>query len=186
MHYHTSIDELLSQCQPNTTAMITDEIRVIDSSENEIGIFEVKEKNNCHYFFGKVFYNNLLMIDGEMPRLLSIILDRVELTGGLKTSEILSRLINTNPLSIDKDWIESTYRFKLGRMLYCLILGMNENCVWNGVTPKGGIIFAEGDIFKGYNNCEQTLIGDYLMGRTEFKLDKCRCYITFDAREREV
>ena len=180
-----SVKGLLSVCGqysdfPNIN--VIGKIRLVDSIHNEIGFFNLKKGSDNKILFSENFYNNLLLIDVGMPKLLEQIVTTAKSKKITKVSEICENILITNPLDVDKDWIKYTYIFKIGRLLYNFALGMNEESIWNGVTPTGGIIFIENEAYNGFNYFDQTTIGKYLIDSTElvidgtfnlFKLSKC-------------
>lgn len=120
------------------------QILIIDSNFDELAHINFRRKDNKEIGFSKVLNDNLLMIDVGMPIILKNIIDMVSRHGGESSRNVYLHLIELNPLHIDKDWIENTYRFKIAHLLYDLTLGVNEEVVWNGRIPIGGILYSKG------------------------------------------
>lgn len=177
------INNLLSDCNrydAETEENIICEIRVVDNINNEIGSFTVCVKNVIEKsgLFTRILYDNLRMIDGDMPKLLESIVEVVNPNSFNKSVAILESLIISNPLHIPKGWINSTSRFKFGRLLYNIVLGMTDKTAWNGAVPYGGIIFSESDICKGFSYFDQTSLSNYLIYLTEFSVTGLVWHIT--------
>lgn len=166
-----SIDRFLSLSHPfqdTSSIILLGEIRLLDSTHDVLGSFSIGKKENQKHLFGQILYDNLRMIDGDMPRLLEAVVKIVNTTGIRKSREILMSLTESNPLHIANGREETTYRFKFGRLLYNFVLGMTEDTTWYGSVPRGGIVFAKNDICKGICFFNQTSLSHHLIDVTEF------------------
>lgn len=169
-----SVEGLLSACSHYSDISynnIIGEIRLVDSIHNEIGFFTIEEGVNRKNMFGGILYNNLMLIDVGMPVLLTEAVTIAKSKGIVKVSEIYKNILVSNPLEVANDWIEITYRFKIGRLLYDFAIGLTEESVWQGDTPTGGIVFIVNGVSNGFNYFDQTAIGNFLIGSTKLTID---------------
>lgn len=173
-----SVKELLLICNQYSSCLkinVIGEIRLVDSINDNIGIFNIKGGFGDKDLFDRIFYDNLRLIDGDMPKLLMEIVMTARCMGTTKISEIFENILTSNPLDVDNEWIKNTYLFKIGRLLYNFAIGLTEESVWQGDTPVGGIVFIVGETYYGFNYYNQTAIGKFLIDSSEFIMNKNDC-----------
>ena len=174
-----SLEKLLSLREKSghiSTPHLIGEIQVFDDTHNRIGGFNIGKSFNEGLLFERRFYDNLRLIDGGMPKLLANIVDIVKAGEISRSIEILDSLIVSNPLHFANDWIDNAYRFKIGRLLYSFVLGMNEDSMWSGLIPNGGVVCLNGTTGSGFGYYDQTSLGNYLIASSELCIEGLKCY----------
>lgn len=118
-----------------------------------------------------VFYNNLILIDSSLPRIVAECLLQYYSSKLSKTSDLLEELNKSNPLKFDLDHAHPFYNYKIKRFLTDIALGMMPSKVWTGELDSTGgylIVKNDGDVlcYHIYNRNE---FEDYLLKYTKFE-----------------
>lgn len=119
----------------------------------------------------QVFYNNLVLIDSQMPKIVSELLLEYYNSSESKLSEIVKTIEKANPLGFDTSSNHKFYSYKIKRLLTDIAVGLMPNTIWNGIYDATGgylIVKETGDIvcYHLYNRNE---FEDYLLNNTKFE-----------------
>lgn len=117
------------------------------------------------------FQLNLELIDTDLPSILShMLLYKYEL-GISKTSELLSKLQEENPLNYNLKKGHPFYIYKLSSLLYDYALGMTPQKVWKGnyMTTGGIIVVKNSGEALCYRIYDKNLFQEYLLLETKFE-----------------
>lgn len=119
------------------------------------------------YSENSIFFNNLRMIDGDLPELLSslVLFSYFYQPKKHPNISILTNSIETeNPLRFDLSNNQPFYEYKIKKFLVEVALGMKPSKVWTGkYSVNGGMIIVKktGDIVA-YHLYDRNLFVDYL------------------------
>lgn len=116
------------------------------------------------------FKNNLVLIDSQMPQIISELLLLYYNGYGSSLSELVQILEHRNPLNYD-DSEHSFYRYKIKKLLVEIALGLLPNTLWTGKYDATGgyiVVREDGDIVC-YHFYDRNIFEDYLFEQT--KLD---------------
>lgn len=116
------------------------------------------------------FKNNLILVDSQMPLILSELLKLYYSGSGSSLSDLVTVLEQTNPLSYDSTG-HSFYRYKIKKLLVEIALGLLPNTLWTGKYDATGgyiVVREDGDIVC-YHFYDRNYFEDYLFEQT--KLD---------------
>lgn len=152
-----------------------DEIEQINSinSTNKVQkkISEIIKKGATLYlgtYANKTFKNNLVLIDSNLPEILSgIILDYYS-SNRKKIKELVGEISNRNPLNYDSNDDYNYYEYKIKHFLTDVALGMKPATKWMGKYEANGgylIVKEDGDVLC-YHIYDKSLFEDYLYNNT--------------------
>lgn len=155
---------------------ITDEIM---KEFNEKRKFNEKAKilllNNCFLTYfdirNSTFKNNLLLIDGDLPKICAIMLEYSILKETKKITEILHLLKKNNPLHYDLSHGHPFYEYKFKKFLTDSALGMLPATTWNGIADATGgyiIVREDGEVLC-YHLFNRNDFENYLVNTTKFE-----------------
>ena len=127
----------------------------------------IKEKGGV-LMFDKVdnptFRNNLIMLDGDLPVIISSLLLEQLNTGVSTLKELAERLTETNPLNYDVAQDSPFYVYKIKHLLTSTALGMMPATAWNGQFDANGgylVVKKDGEILC-YHFYDRNRFEDYL------------------------
>ena len=137
--------------------------------------FEFLSEKNCNVEYSTmnntIFRNNLLLIDGDLPKICASML-KMFYTKGISTiSNSLEQLNQINPNHYDLSSGHPFYEYKFKKFLVDSALGMTPSSIWNGIADATGgyiIVKENGDIvcYHLYNRNE---FESYLVQNTKFE-----------------
>ena len=92
------------------------------------------------------FYNNLIMLDGDLPSVIASLLLE-QLNSGVSTlKELVNRITEINPLGYDTRQPSPFYSYKVKHLLTSAALGMMPATAWDGrLDANGGYLVVKGD-----------------------------------------
>lgn len=151
----------------NNTKSISEKLIIIHKLGSSLQFSEIEPSPKV----GNMFYNNLVLIDSNMPQILSKILIYCYKYKKSRISELVEILIQENPFNFDMTYHHQYYESKIKHLLTDIALGMTPAHVWNGIYDANGgylIVKESGDIicYHIYNKKE---FEEYLFYNT--KLD---------------
>lgn len=127
----------------------------------------IKEKGGV-LMFDKVdnptFRNNLIMLDGDLPVIISSLLLEQLNTGVSTLKELAEKLTETNPLNYDVAQDSPFYVYKIKHLLTSTALGMMPATAWNGQFDANGgylVVKKDGEILC-YHFYDRNRFEDYL------------------------
>lgn len=110
------------------------------------------------------FYNNLIMLDGDLPSVIASLLLE-QLNSGVSTlKELVNRITEINPLGYDTRQPSPFYAYKVKHLLTSAALGMMPATAWDGrLDANGGylVVKSDGDILC-YHFYDRNRFEDYL------------------------
>ena len=119
---------------------------------------------------GETYRNNLLMLDGDLCKILSECLLYYYRGSGSRLKEIVAYLESTNPLGYPKgEW--PFYAYKLKKLLVDSALGMMPATIWDGSYDATGgyIIVKSGGDLISYHLIKKNLFEDYLLSNVKLE-----------------
>lgn len=160
-------------------------LRLTDNQINEINSISTKSKivdrvkiindlNGVLQFVkpeSSVFENNLILIDSDLPKIVSEILLLFFTSNYSKISDLITEISRNNPLGYNLNNNHPFYSYKIKRFLTDIALGMMPSKVWGGqLDATGGylVVKENGDIlcYHIYNRNE---FEDYLFTNTKLE-----------------
>lgn len=110
------------------------------------------------------FYNNLIMLDGDLPSVIACLLLE-QLNSGVSTlKELVNRITEINPLGYDTRQPSPFYAYKVKHLLTSAALGMMPATAWDGKLDANGgylVVKGDGDILC-YHFYDRNRFEDYL------------------------
>ncbi|MEQ8546848.1 MAG: HpaII family restriction endonuclease [Cyclobacteriaceae bacterium] len=97
-------------------------------------------------FIDSTFKRNLQVIDSDLPKIIAnVVLDKY-VNRITKFTDIIDKLIATNPMNYDLSQGHNFYEYRLVNFLVEVALGMTSKVVWSGkYDVVGGIIIVKAD-----------------------------------------
>lgn len=144
-------------------------INTLNSKRNKVieRVNAIKNKGGV-LVFDKVdnltFRNNLIMLDGDLPVIISSLLLEQLNTGVSTLKELAERLTETNPLNYDVAQDSPFYVYKIKHLLTSTALGMMPATAWNGQFDANGgylVVKKDGEILC-YHFYDRNRFEDYL------------------------
>lgn len=137
-------------------------------------IHEIIKKNGKLKFVSldnTIFSNNLVMIDSQLPLILSEIIKSYYLHNKSTIKEQTETIGRKNPLQFNMDYNHRYYEYKIKRFLTDIALGMMPSKVWDGKYDATGgylVVKENGDIlcYHIYNKFE---FENYLFANTKLE-----------------
>ncbi len=131
-------------------------------------ISKIKELGGKLTFMGvdsPVFYNNLIMIDSNMPEIVSELLLLYFSGEGSRLNQLSDILHERNPIGYNTAHNHKFYEYKIKRLLSDAALGMKPATMWTGIFEANGgylVVKEDGDVlcYHIYNRNE---FEDYLL-----------------------
>jgi len=111
-----------------------------------------------------VFENNLIMLDGNLPEIMAVMLVEEIDSGVSKFPELVKNLTERNPLNFDTTQNTPYYTYKLKHLLISSALGMMPATPWNGRFDANGgylVVKGNGDVLC-YHIYDKNRFEDYL------------------------
>ena len=110
------------------------------------------------------FRNNLIMLDGDLPKIIANLL-LLQLDTSIATlKELAKELAKNNPLGYDARLCHSFYEYKIKHLLTSTALGMMPATAWSGKYDANGgylVVKSDGDILC-YHFYDRNRFEDYL------------------------
>lgn len=144
----------------STRSKIYDRITEIINREGQLNFIETE---------GRIFNNNLKLIDSSMPLLLSRLIVLFNSTSYKSLTDLIRVLKQDNPLEFDMTNDHDFYEYKLKRLLNDMALGMTAAKVWNGLFDASGgylVVKEDGDLLC-YHIYNRNQFDDYLISNTQ-------------------
>ncbi len=145
------------------------EINAISPSKNKVikRVDAIKRKGGF-FVFDKIdnttFRNNLIMLDSDLPKIISSLLLEQLNTGISTLKELVDILTMKNPLKYDTRQQSPFYVYKMKQLLTSAALGMMPASAWNGRYDANGgylVVKSDGDIVC-YHFYDRNRFEDYL------------------------
>ena len=137
--------------------------------------FTVLQNNACDIEYigmeNSVFEGNLMLIDGDLPRICGYMLKNYYSTGLNKVIDSLSSITETNPLNYNLSNGHPFYSYKFKRMLSECALGMLPGKTWDGIADATGgyiIVREDGEVLC-YHLFNHNEFENYLLQNTKFE-----------------
>lgn len=133
-------------------------IKRVDAIKNKGGILVFDKVDN------PTFRNNLVMLDRDLPAIISHLLLE-QLDSGVSTlKELTEKLMETNPLKYDVSQASPFYVYKIKHLMTSTALGMMPATAWNGQFDANGgylVVKKNGEILC-YHFYDRNRFEDYL------------------------
>lgn len=145
--------------------------RVKKMKEYKVGPVYLKPESD-------MFKNNMILIDGDMPKIIGHMLYMYYGGEGSTVKELTKKMQTLNPLNYDMTFNHGFYEYKIKKFLTDCALGMMPATVWNGhMDANGGyvVVKEDGEIvcYHIYNRNE---FEDYLFENTRFETASTKRY----------
>ena len=145
------------------------QINEIDSKRNKvIERFNAIVAKGATLSFDKIdsvtFRNNLVMLDGDLSKIIANLLLEQLNTGISTLKELVAELVKSNPLDYDTKQCSPFYEYKIKHLLTSAALGMMPATAWNGKYDANGgylVVKKDGDILC-YHFYDRNRFEDYL------------------------
>ena len=118
-----------------------------------------------------VFEGNLMLIDGDLPKICGYMIKYYYSTGLNKVIDSLNRITETNPLGYNLSNGHPFYSYKFKRLLSECALGMLPAKVWDGIADATGgyiIVREDGEVLC-YHLFNHNEFENYLLQNTKFE-----------------
>ncbi len=116
------------------------------------------------------FYNNLMLIDSDLPKIVGYTMLEYYLHGTNNILEALNAVERNNPLGYDLSQGHKYYHYKFKKFLTESALGMLPGKVWSGRADANGgyiIVREDGEVLC-YHLYNRNDFEDYLLNNTRF------------------
>ena len=137
--------------------------------------FTVLQNNTCDIEYvgmeNSVFEGNLMLIDGDLPRICGYMLKSYYSSGLNKIIDSLNSITETNPLNYNLSNGHPFYSYKFKRMLSECALGMLPGKTWDGIADATGgyiIVREDGEVLC-YHLFNHNEFENYLLQNTKFE-----------------
>ncbi len=137
--------------------------------------FEVLNNNSCDIKYASMendmFKSNLLLIDGDLPKICAYMLKEYYSSGVNTVRNSLDSLDEHNPLGYDLSKGHPFYEYKFKKLLAECALGMLPSKVWDGTADATGgyiIVREDGEVLC-YHLFNRNEFEIYLINNTKFE-----------------
>ena len=137
--------------------------------------FTVLQNSACDIEYigmeNSVFEGNLMLIDGDLPKICGYMLKSYYSSGLNKVIDSLNRITETNPLNYNLSNGHPFYSYKFKRMLSECALGMLPGKTWDGIADATGgyiIVREDGEVLC-YHLFNHNEFENYLLQNTKFE-----------------
>lgn len=137
--------------------------------------FEVLNNNSCDIKYASMendmFESNLLLIDGDLPKICAYMLKEYYSSGVNTVRNSLDSLNEHNPLNYDLSKGHPFYEYKFKKLLAECALGMLPSKVWDGTADATGgyiIVREDGEVLC-YHLFNRNEFEIYLINNTKFE-----------------
>ncbi len=137
--------------------------------------FEVLNNNSCDIKYASMendmFESNLLLIDGDLPKICAYMLKEYYSSGVNTVRNSLDSLDEHNPLGYDLSKGHPFYEYKFKKLLAECALGMLPSKVWDGTADATGgyiIVREDGEVLC-YHLFNRNEFEIYLINNTKFE-----------------
>lgn len=121
----------------------------------------------------EIFYQNLRLIDSNLPAILSfILLYFYSHERSTSISDLTEKLIEFNPLNLNDDEKENFYKKNIFEFIKAVTFGMMPNKKWNGnYEISGGLLTVkkEGEILAYHIFYDEEALNTYLFNQTKLE-----------------
>jgi len=141
----------------NTVSKYKDRIKAIVASGGELTFDSMEDRT---------FEKNLMMVDGQMPRIVAEMLKGYYTGEATSCIQLLELVSKVNPLGRER----MNYEYNVKKMLSAVALGMKPTTKWNGVEDASGgyiIVKSDGDVLA-YHIHNRNEFYEYLINSTKF------------------
>ena len=159
------------------TGAITDEVmnEFNTCSKKFRDKFNVLNNNDCDIEFigmeNSVFEGNLMLIDGDLPKICGYMLKSYYRTGLNKVIDSLNNITEKNPMNYNLSNGHPFYSYKFKRLLSECALGMLPSKAWDGIADATGgyiIVREDGEVLC-YHLFNHNEFENYLLQNTKFE-----------------
>jgi len=183
---------LLNPSKPTNFKFRIDNLKLTDTQIFEINNIKskskIRDKVNSIISLGGIFnfvevesetfQSNLILIDSNLPDILSEMLVLFYMGKGNTLSELVTKIIDKNPCNFINPDKQPFYEYKIKRLLLDIALGLRPTHVWTGKFDATGgyiIVKQDGEILSYfiYNLNE---FQDYLLKNTKFDSPSTKRY----------
>lgn len=137
--------------------------------------FEVLENNNCSLKYidmaNKTFKNNLILIDGDLPKIAAELLIYYYKDGFTNVFSAVDKISKENPLKYNIEGGQPFYFYKFKKLLTECALGMLPSKTWDGTADATGgyiIVREDGEVLC-YHLFNRNEFENYLLKNTKFE-----------------
>lgn len=137
--------------------------------------FAVLKAENCNIEYvcteSSMFESNLMLIDGDLPRMCACMLKYYYSSGINTVREVLEVLKRDNPLNYNLTNGHPFYEYKFKKLLAECALGMLPSKVWDGTADATGgyiIVREDGEVLC-YHLFNRNEFETYLLNNTKFE-----------------
>jgi hypothetical protein len=144
----------------DSTSKVLDRIQMIYIYDNELKYLK---------FESTMFENNLKLIDGDLPVIISEVLKQHYIYKLSKIKDIVAQLQKDNPLNYDVSYGHAFYEYKIKHFLTDVALGMTPSKKWNGNYDANGgylIVKEDGNVLC-YHIYNKSDFENYLLNNTK-------------------
>ena len=137
--------------------------------------FSYLKSNNCDISFegleNEIFENNLILIDGDLPKICASLLREYYSNGIRKVSECIEKIAEENVLNYNTAKGQPFYSYKFKKFITECALGMLPGKVWDGTADATGgyiIVREDGEVLC-YHLFNRNEFENYLLNNTKFE-----------------
>ena len=137
--------------------------------------FDVLRNHDCDIKYlgmeNSVFEGNLMLIDGDLPKICGYMLKSYYSTGLNKVIDSLNNITENNPLNYNLSNGHPFYSYKFKRLLSECALGMLPAKTWDGIADATGgyiIVREDGEVLC-YHLFNHNEFENYLLQNTKFE-----------------
>lgn len=127
----------------------------------------IKEKGGILMFDkvdNRTFRNNLIMLDGDLPKIIAYLLLEQLNSGISSLKELVEKITKSNPIEYDTEQNSPFYAYKIKHFLTSVALGMMPATAWDGKFDANGgylVVKNDGEILC-YHFYDRNRFEDYL------------------------
>lgn len=137
--------------------------------------FDVLKNAGCSLVYkdtaNSVFKNNLILIDGDLPKITADLLIAYYSDGYTNIVSAVDKITEENPLDYNLESNHPFYSYKFKKLLSECALGMTPSKVWNGTADATGgyiIVREDGEVLC-YHLFNRNEFDNYLLKNTRFE-----------------
>lgn len=160
-----SEDKVLEINRIDTKSKIQDRVVAIKDAGAELHYTKV---------VNKTFYNNLVMIDSQLPAIVGWMLCDCYRRRDMSLQQAVEKITEANPMDYDLSEDHDFYGHKIKTLLVDVALGMVPATVWSGSYEATGgyiVVKSNGDLVC-FHIYDRNMLEDYLYYNTKFESPK--------------
>ena len=155
----------------NLSKIEIDEINTINTKceiQNRLDTI-IQKGGKLHFetIDNKTFYNNLVLIESNLPQILSHLLLDSALTQCNTIKDLTDVITTQNPMHYESDVAHSFYFYKIKLFLTSIALGMTSTSVWNGKFSDNKEFYTSNTIPNPIY--DKIMFEDYLLNNTRLE-----------------